>query len=104
MSKKINPNEVVAADDLAAIIAEHKALSEAEKSIKARKDEIAEIVRERAGNAVSLTVAGIVVATVPFRSNTNVRAEVVKTMAPEVYEAALNVTPYRPLLHAKKKG
>jgi hypothetical protein len=98
-----NPNTEVKADDLAALLIEHKAITEAEKSMKARKDEIASIIRERAGNAVSLTVGGIVVATVPFRTNTNVRAEVVKTLAPEVYEAALTTTPYRPLLHTKRK-
>lgn len=90
----------VAADAHAAIIAEHAALIVQEKALKARKDELTARLREIAGEATELTVGGVVVVTVPFRTNSNVRANVVKDLAPEVYNVALNITPYRPVLHA----
>lgn len=99
MSKKINPNESVAIDALASTVLRHKVVNDLIKELTAEKDTLAGVIREAIGDKVAGTVNGVAVVTVPFRENTNVRGTVVKELAPEVYEAALTRTPYRPVLH-----
>jgi hypothetical protein len=93
--------ETVALDSLASVIAEHKALGVQEKAIKERRDQLTSIIREAIGEAVTGTVGGVVVVTVPFRTNSNVDAKVVAELAPAVHAQALRLTPYRPVLHKK---
>lgn len=96
-----NTPDTVALDSLASVIAEHKALGVQEKALKERRDELTSIIREAIGEAVSGTVGGVVVVTVPFRTNSNVDAKVVAELAPDVHAQALRLTPYRPVLHRK---
>ena len=93
--------ETVALDSLASVIAEHKALGVQEKALKERRDQLTSIIREAIGEAVTGTVGGVVVVTVPFRTNSNVDAKVVAELAPAVHAQALRLTPYRPVLHKK---
>jgi hypothetical protein len=95
--------DAVSLDHIASIIAEHKALGVQEASIKDRRAELADEIREAIGEAVEGTVGGTVVITVPFRTNSNIDAKVVLDLAPAIHAQALRVTPYRPVLHAKKK-
>jgi hypothetical protein len=99
MAKELNANETVAVDALAGTILRHKIVNDLIKELTAEKDTLAGTIREAIGDKVGGTVNGAVVVTVPFRENTNVRGTVVKELAPEVYDAALTRTPYRPVLH-----
>ena len=44
-------------------------------------------------------MGGVVAVKVPFRTNSNIDAKIVKELAPDIHAEALRLVAYRPVLH-----
>jgi predicted phage-related endonuclease len=94
-----NQDTRVALDAITAVIAEHKALGVQAKAIEERRKELGARILEAIGESVEGTVGGVVAVKVPFRTNSNIDAKIVKELAPDIHAEALRLVAYRPVLH-----